>query len=120
VAAAPTDSLAAPAPATSVAEPVTATLMAAENTLWQAWMDKDAAKITNLTAADISFVNIFGTFLPSKTAAIADWTGTTCQVTSFALTDGVGTLVLPTVGVLTVKGTVNGACGGQDISGQVM
>jgi hypothetical protein len=108
------------ASAKPIAEPVTDALMAAENTLWQAWMGKDAATITNLTAADISFVNIFGTFLPSKTAAIADWTGTTCQVTSFALTDGVGTLVLPTVGVLTVKGTVNGACGGQDISGQVI
>lgn len=118
--AAATDSSTATAPATPSAAPITDALMAAENKLWQAWMEKDTGKIEGLTAADISFVNIFGTFFPNKAAAVADWTGKTCQVTSFALTDGVGTLVLPTVGVLTLKGTVNGACGGQDISGQVI
>ncbi len=46
------------------------------------------------------------------------WTGTTCQVTSVNLTDGVGTLVSPAVGILTLTGTVHGTCGGQDISGQ--
>jgi len=37
---------------------------------------------------------------------------------SFTLTNGVGTSVSPTVGVLTLTGTVVGTCGGQDISGQ--
>ena len=120
MAGAATDSSAAPPTAAPAAMPVTDALMAAENALWQAWMDKDAARITNLTAADISIVKLFGTFFPDKAATVADWTGTTCQVSSCALTDGMGTRVLPAVGVLTLKGTVNGTCGGQDMSGQVI
>lgn len=54
---------------------------------------------------------------PRRTRCL-HWTGTTCQVTSVNLTDGVGTLVSPAVGILTLTGTVHGTCGGQDISGQ--
>jgi hypothetical protein len=36
------------------------------------------------------------------------------------LTDGVGTLASSALGMLTLKGAVNGACRGPDISGQVM
>ena len=117
-AAANTNTAAAPPSATSAADPITDALMAAERSVWEAWKNKDAKKIEDLTAKEITFVNIFGTHFANKADVIKDWTGATCDVTGFTLTDGVGTAVSPTVGILTLTGTVNGTCGGKDISGQ--
>ncbi len=108
----------APAPATPTADPSTGALMAAERSLWEAWRTHDARTIEDLTADDIAFVNIFGTSFANKVAAMNDWTSAACDVRSFTLTNGVGTSVSPTVGVLTLEGSVDGACGGQDIRGQ--
>ena len=104
---------AAPGSAKPAADPGTETLMAAEKSIWEAWKAKDAKKIADLTAQEITFVNIFGTYFANKAAAIEDWTGATCDVKSFALTDGVGTFISPTVGILTLTGSVDGTCGGQ-------
>lgn len=100
------------------ADPITDALMAAENAAWEAWRTHDAERIDALTAADMSFVNIFGTYFPNKAAAIKDWTSTACDVSGFTLSHGVATSVSPTVGILTVTGSVEGTCGQQDISGQ--
>ncbi len=90
-------------------------MMAAERSVWEAWRSKDAKKIENLTAADITFVNIFGAYFANKADVIKDWTGSTCEVKSFSLTNGVGTLVSPKVGILTVTGSADGNCGGQKV-----
>ncbi len=108
----------APAPAKLVADPITEALIAAERSAWEAWKNKDPKKIEELTAKEITFVNIFGTYFANKADVLKDWTGATCDVTSFMLTDGVGTAVSPTVGILTLTGSVKGTCGGKDISGQ--
>ena len=105
-------------PAAPVADPTTDAMMAVEKSVWEAWKAKDAKKIEDLTAKDITFVNIFGTYFANKADAIKDWTGATCDAKSFSLTDGVGTSVSPTVGILTLTGSVVGTCGGKDISGQ--
>ncbi len=112
------DTAAAPAPVKSAAGPITDALMAAERSVWEAWKNKDANKIAALTADEITFINIFGTYFANKADVVRDWTGATCDVTGFTLTDGVGTAVSPAVGLLTLTGTVNGTCGGVDISGQ--
>ena len=117
-AAANANTAAAPAPTKSPADPISDALMAAERSVWEAWKNKDSKKIEDLTAREITFVNIFGTYFANKADVIKDWTGATCDVTGFALTDGVGTAVSPTVGILTLTGPVNGTCGGKDISGQ--
>ena len=100
------------------ADSITGALMESEHVAWDAWMTHDAERIDALTTADMSFVNIFGTYLPNKAAAIKEWTSQACDVKSFTLTDGVGTSISPTVGILTVTGAVEGTCGEQDISGQ--
>lgn len=100
------------------ADSITGALMASEHGAWDAWMAHDAERIDALTTADMSFVNIFGTYLPNKAAAIKEWTSQACDVKSFTLTNGVGTSISPTVGILTVTGSVEGTCGEQDISGQ--
>jgi ketosteroid isomerase-like protein len=107
------DTAGTPSLAKPTADQGTDGMMAAEKSVWEAWKAKDAKKIEDLTAVDISFVNIFGAYFANKADAIKDWTGATCDVKSFSLTDGVGTLVSPTVGILTVVGSVDGNCGGQ-------
>ena len=108
----------APASAQPAADSITDALMATENALWDAWKDKDAKRLEDMTARDIAFVDYFGTYFAHKAETIKDWTGPICDVSSFRLTNGVGTSISPTVGILTLTGTVNGACGGKDISGQ--
>ena len=68
-------------------------------------------------AKDVSFVNIFGTYLATRADAMKDWTGTGCQVKSVSVTDGFATALSPTVEMLTRKGTADGACGGQNVTG---
>jgi ketosteroid isomerase-like protein len=112
-----TSTAAIPAPAKPAADPITEALMTAENSAWDAWMAKDAKKIEDLTAKDIAFVDIFGVYSANKAAAIKAWTGSACEISSFSLTNGVGTTVSPKVAILTLTGTVNGTCGDKDISG---
>jgi ketosteroid isomerase-like protein len=92
-------------------------LMKVELALWEAWKEHDAKKLDELIAKDVSFVNIFGTYLGTKADAMKDWTGSGCQVKSVSVTDGFATALSPTVEMLTRKGTAEGTCGGQEIGG---
>jgi len=93
----------------------TQAMLAAEKAVWEAWKDHDGKKIEDLTANDISFINIFGKFIPTKADAIKDWTSSLCEVKSVRVTDAVGTMLSPTVGLLTFKGGADGLCGGQPV-----
>ena len=92
-------------------------LVKVELALWEAWKEHDARKLDDLMAKDVSFVNIFGTYLATRADALKDWTGTGCQVKSVSVSDGFGTAISPTVEMLTRKGTADGTCGGQEIGG---
>lgn len=92
---------------------ITPAMMAVEKGIWEAWMAKDGKKLEELTANDLSFQNIFGTHFANKAETLKDWTGPTCDVRRVSVTDGAGTLISPTVGILTSKGTAEGTCGGQ-------
>ena len=86
-----------------------------ERAVWEAWRAHDAKKLADLTARDISFINIFGVYLATKTAAMQDWSGTSCDVKSVSLTDAAGTMLSPTVGILTFKAAADGTCYGQKV-----
>ncbi len=92
-------------------------LVKVELALWEAWKAKDAKKLDELLARDVSFVNIFGTYFATRAEAMKDWTGTLCQVKSVSVTDGFATALSPNVEMLTRKGTAEGTCGGQEIGG---
>ena len=107
----------APAPAKSTPDANTDALVKVELALWEAWKAHDAKKLDDLMAKDVSFVNIFGTYLATRADALKDWTGTGCQVKSVSVSDGFVTALSPTVEMLTRKGTADGTCGGQEIGG---
>ena len=92
-------------------------LVKVELALWEAWKDHDAKRLDEMLAKNVSFVNIFGTYLANRADAMKDWTGNGCQVKSVKVTDGFATALSPTVEMLTRKGTAEGTCGGQEIGG---
>lgn len=93
----------------------TSAMFEAEKKVWEAWKDHDGKKLSELTTNDISFINIFGTFFPTKADAIKDWTAKGCEVKSVSVTDAVSTMLSPTVGILTFKGGADGKCFGQKV-----
>ena len=104
-------------PARATPDANTDALVKVELALWEAWKEHDAKKLDALMAKDVSFVNIFGTYLATRADAMKDWTGTGCQVKSVSVSDGFASALSPTVEMLTRKGTADGTCGGQEIGG---
>lgn len=105
------------APAKATPDANTDALVKVELALWEAWKEHDAKKLDELIAKDVSFVNIFGTYLGTKADALKDWTGNGCEIKSVSVTDGFATALSPTVEMLTRKGTADGTCGGQNVGG---
>jgi ketosteroid isomerase-like protein len=93
----------------------TGTLLAIEGAVWEAWKDHDAKRLSDLMAEDISFINIFGIYLPNKAEGLKNWSGAGCDVKSVAVTDATATMLSPDVGILTFKATANGTCFGQEV-----
>ena len=90
-------------------------LLAIERAVWEAWKNHDAKRISDLTAGDISFINIFGIYLANKAEALKNWSGTGCDVKSVGVTDAAATMLSPRVGILTFKATADGTCFGQKV-----
>jgi ketosteroid isomerase-like protein len=90
-------------------------MLAVERAVWEARRVHDSKKIADLTAKDISFINIFGVHLATKADALKDWSGDYCDVKSVSITDAAGTMLSPTVGILTHKATADGTCYGQRV-----
>jgi len=90
-------------------------MLAVEKAVWEAWKAHDAKKLEDLTARDISFINIFGTYFATKADALKDWSGAGCDVKSVSVTNAAGTMLSPTVGILTFKGAADGTCYGQKV-----
>jgi ketosteroid isomerase-like protein len=90
-------------------------MLAIEKALWEAWRTHDAKRLEDLTAKDISFINIFGTHFATKADVMKDWTGPGCEIKSVSVTDGAGTMLSLTAGILTFNGTADGTCYGQKV-----
>lgn len=108
------------APAEGGAQPAgrdagTDAMLTVERAVWEAWRAHDAKTIEYLTTKEISFINIFGTYFANKADALKDWTGTGCDVKSVSVTNATGTMLSPTVGILTFRGGADGTCYGQKV-----
>jgi Domain of unknown function (DUF4440) len=90
-------------------------LLALERNVWEAWRTHDTKRMGDQTTSHISFINIFGTYFANKTDAFKDWSAPYCDVKSISITDAVGTMLSPTVGILTFKAAADGTCYGQKV-----
>jgi hypothetical protein len=91
-------------------------LLAAERAVWEAWREHDGKQLEDLTARDISFINIFGGYFANKTDALKDWTGSGCDVESVSVSKAARTMLSPSIGILTFKATADGTCYGQVVN----
>jgi pimeloyl-ACP methyl ester carboxylesterase/ketosteroid isomerase-like protein len=107
------DTTAGARPANVAADPSTEAMVAVEAAVWEAWKERDARRLHELTARDLAFVDIFGNVTSGRAATLAFWTGHQCDVRSTRVADGRVTSLSPTVGILTFKGILEGTCGGQ-------
>jgi hypothetical protein len=99
---------------TAAADPETAALVAIETALWEAWKNHDRARIEELTASELAFVDIFGNVTAGRAETIELWSGNACDVQSVRVADGVSTAISPTVRRLTFRGLLGGTCGGEE------
>ena len=90
-------------------------LVAVEKSVWEAWKAHDAQKLEELTANDLSFIDIFGNSYANKTDTIKAWAGSICEVKSVDVTDGVATALSPRVELLMHTGTTEGTCYGEKV-----
>ena len=97
------------------ADPNVDAIIAAEKAGWEAWKARDAAKLESMTTANLAFVDLFGNLFATKADTIKAWTGGQCTINSTNLTDTAGSMLSPTVGVITFKGTADGTCDGMKL-----
>ena len=91
----------------------TEAMLARERTVWEAWKRHDGKTLAEITAKDLSFINIFGTYFATKADALKDWTGTACDAKRVSVTGAQRTMLSPTTTILTFTGNADGTCSGQ-------
>lgn len=90
-------------------------LVAVEKSVWEAWKARDAQKLEDLTANDLSFIDIFGNSYANKTDTIKAWAGSICEVKNVSVIEGVATALSPTVKLLMHTATADGTCYGEKV-----
>lgn len=108
------DDKAPAAPAAAATSANTDALMKAELAGWEAWKAKDAKKLEEFTAKNVSILGGDGTWKNNKADIVKFWAEMPCEnVKNVSVTDGFSTALSPTVEMLTFKGTSDGTCFGQ-------
>ena len=106
---------AAPAAAPSATKSAnTDALVAVERAGWEAWKAKDAKKLDEVTAKNLSLLGADGSWMSNRADIIKFWVEMPCQnVKTFDVKNGFGTALSPTVEMLTFVGSADGTCFGQ-------
>jgi hypothetical protein len=111
---APANSNTAAAPAATVTSPNTEALVKVELAGWEAWKAKDAKKLEEVIAKNVSILGGDGTWKNNRADIIKFWAEMPCEnVKNVSVTDAFATALSPTVEMLTFKGTSDGTCFGQ-------
>lgn len=88
-------------------------LVALEKSGWTAWKMKDAKRLEEITAKNLTILVGDGSWM-TRAEAIKLWLEMPCEnVKTVEVKDGFGTALSPTVEMLTFKGSADGTCFGQ-------
>ena len=96
-------------------DPMLDALMAVEKAGWDAWKERDAKKLDDLTTKDISFVDAMGMYYADKASTLKAWTEPKCDIKSVNVADGHSVMLTNDVALLLYKGTAAGTCEGQKL-----
>jgi hypothetical protein len=112
------DEKAAPADAAPAVEPKadpnTDALVKLHQSGWEAWRDKNAKQLTELTTASLAIVDPMGGWHGTKDEIIKGWTSDNCKdVKTVKFSDGFAFALGPNVEVLLGRGTADGMCYGE-------
>jgi ketosteroid isomerase-like protein len=81
---------------------------------WEAFKAKDAKAMTDMTTADLSFVDPIGTWIAGRDAVVKHWTTLDCTgITKTSVKNGFASALSPTVEIWTGTGNADGTCSGQ-------
>jgi hypothetical protein len=94
---------------------LTESLLAVEKDGWNAWKDKDAKKLDEVTAKDVMFIDPAGMAYTDKVATLKAW-AEPCTVTSVDVQDPYSVSVTTDVAILLYKGVAAGTCGNMKLS----
>ncbi len=90
-------------------------LQAVERSVWEAWMKRDGKTLDELTAKELSFVNIFGGYFANRSDTLKDWSDTKCEITSVGSSDASSISVTDDTSILFHIGGAEGTCFGQQV-----
>lgn len=88
-------------------------IIATEKKLWEAWKTKDLKVFKANLSADSVMIGDSG--IADKTTAIKSMEGTTCDVTSYELSDIKVTFLNSSTAIMTYKSAQDATCGGEKI-----
>lgn len=103
----------APAAPAAVKSANTDALVAVEKSGWEAWKAKDAKKLDEVLAKNMSILAGDGS-VKNRADALKFWSEMPCEdIKTVDVKDGFGTDLSPTVAMLTFVGSADGTCFGQ-------
>jgi hypothetical protein len=95
------------------AGPTKVALITLEKSAYQAWKSKDAKFWVTFLSDKFVGWGSFGKL--DKASATKEYTGTDCEIKSYALSDVQLSSLAKDAALITYKATVNGTCGGQQL-----
>jgi hypothetical protein len=103
----------APAASAPVKSANTDAIVAVEKSGWEAWKAKDAKKLDEITAKNLTVLSPDGSWL-DRAAILKFWNEMPCEdVKNVDVKNGFGTSLSPNVEMLTFQGVADGTCFGQ-------
>lgn len=94
-------------------DPGTQSLLAREVDVVNAWKDHDGERMAALFGPELQFVDIFGTHIGTREAALEAWSREGCDMQGFEFTGAKAEMFAPDFGVLTYRAEYEGTCFGQ-------
>lgn len=99
---------------TKAADPTTDALLAAVTKGWEAWKNRDGKTLGDLITNDFILIEPMG-HRYDRAGALKEWTMPGCDIKGFSLTDANGISLSKDAGLITLKGTTDGACNGEKL-----
>lgn len=102
-------------PAAATGDQLLDALLPLEKSGWEAWKARDAKKLGDITASDLSFVDTMGHVAATKADTLKAWTEPNCDIKSVDVSNAKATSITKDVAILTYKGTAVGTCEGEKL-----
>jgi hypothetical protein len=99
------------APAKAKSDALTEALMAVETKAWDAWKNRDAAAMGNLTTGNFMYVSGEGRM--DKAGALRAWSEPKCEGLAYAFSEPRAVQLSKDVALVTYKADVRGTCDGR-------